>query len=409
MTSWNEPNACERAGWPTLVMGLLLGISAWGLTLLAALLALAGITAAIVPAMETEDGLMLLMIAVGILVLAGLLLPGAVLNLRDFFALPLPRFHLPQPSTAQAWPMLLAAWFFLLALGHVLTRSETLTLVLLPFVNAAALLLPAGIILLTALRGLPLPLPRRAWSIFGASALLGPALSIFFELLAFLVFGLLFFAYVHAIPALETPFRLLMDEVRSADGSPDFAARQVALLLLSPGGWLLLLGLFALAVPLIEEAFKVTLLGFYAGRMRSPAEGFVGGVLCGAAFAVAENIGFSSAGAQDWLMNVLTRSIAILAHVFNSGLVGWGLILAWQKRDYRRLGLAYLAAVLVHSLWNGLSVALSLHSLASLTAAEVSPLIETPLPAGIGWGVLAAGLALGLHLANRQVRREDGV
>lgn len=409
MTLWNKPHTPERAGWPTLVMGLLLAVSAWGLTLLAALLALAGLTAALVPTMETEDGLTLLMIAVGVLVLAGLLLPGAVLNLRDFLSLPFPRFALPQASTAQAWPILFAAWLLLLALGQALTRSETLTLLLLPFVNAAALLLPLGLILLTVLRGLPLPLPRRAWSIFGASALLGPALSIFFEMLAFLIFALLFFAYVHTVPALETPFRLLVDELRSENGSPDFAARQIAILALSPGGWLFLLGVFALAVPLIEEAFKVTLLGFYAGRMRSPAQGFVSGVLCGAAFAMAENIGFSSAGTQDWLFNILTRSTAILAHVFNSGLVGWGLALAWQRRDFLRLGLAYLTAVLVHSLWNGLSVALSLHALASLTTAEVSPLIETPLPAGIAWGVLTAGLALGLLLANRQMRREDGV
>ena len=29
---------------------------------------------------------------------------------------------------------------------------------------------------------------------------------------------------------------------------------------------------------------------------------------------------------------------------------------AWQKKSYFRLGLAYLAAVLVHGLWNGLLI-----------------------------------------------------
>ncbi len=268
MTLWNEPNAPERAGWPTLVMGLLLAVSAWGLTLLAVLLALASITAAFVPAMETgrrpdaaddsrgrPD--------------SGRAAPAGRSSQPAGFLLPaLPRFSLPQPSTAQVWPLLFAAWLLLLALGQALRQSETLTLLLLPFVNAAAA--AAG-------RSHPADGPARPAVARAAprleslwrQRLLGPALSIFFELLAFLVFGLLFFAYVHAVPALETPFRLLMDELRSENGSPDFAARQIAVLLLSPGGWLLLLGLFALAVPLIEEAFKVTLLGFYAGRMRS--------------------------------------------------------------------------------------------------------------------------------------------
>lgn len=389
--------------WAALAMGLLLSVSALGLMGIALLLAVLGLSAT--STIREDDALTLLMLAVGAFALGLLLSPGAYLNARKFFNLPEPRFGLRGLPAGLLLVTLFVAWVISLALGYSLSANPTLSLWLLPLVNVAALTLPVGIVLVISLKGLPLPSPRRAWSVFGASAVLGPTLAIFFELFAFIGFALLFMLYASSTPGLEVPFRLLMEELQNEMGSMDFISQQATTLLLSPGAALLLLGLLALAVPLIEEAFKVFLLWFYAGRMRSPVEGFVAGVLCGAAFALAENVGFSSAGAQDWLANVLTRATAVLPHVFNSGLVGWGLVMAWQRRDYFRLGLAYLAAVLVHGAWNGLSVALALNSISGF-AADVSPLIETPLPAVITWVVLILGILLGLFLANRQMRRQ---
>lgn len=389
--------------WAALAMGLLLSVSALGLMGIALLLAVLGLSATVTTG--EDDALTLLMLAAGTFALGLLLAPGAYLNARKFFNLPEPRFGLRGLPAGLLLVTLFVAWVISLALGYSLSANPTFLLWLLPLVNVAALTLPVGIVLVISLKGLPLPSPRRAWSVFGASAVLGPTLAIFFELFAFIGFALLFMLYASSTPGLEVPFRLLMEELQNEMGSMDFISQQATTLLLSPGAALLLLGLLALAVPLIEEAFKVFLLWFYAGRMRSPVEGFVAGVLCGAAFALAENVGFSSAGAQDWLVNVLTRATAVLPHVFNSGLVGWGLVMAWQRQDYFRLGLAYLAAVLVHGAWNGLSVALALNSISGF-AADVSPLIETPLPAVITWGVLILGILLGLFLANRQMRRQ---
>lgn len=389
--------------WAALGMGLLLSVSALGLVGLAPLLVVLGLSA--LSTLGDSEALTLLMFAAGTFALGLLLAPGAYLNIRKFFNLPGPGLLWTGIKPGLLLAGLLAAWFSSLALGYGLSRSAIFSLWLLPIVNVVALTLPVGMVLVISLKGLPLPSPRRAWSIFGASAVLGPTLAIFLELFAFLGFGLLFMFYASSTPGLDVTFRLLMDELQNEMGSMDFISQQATTLLLSPGAAFLLLGLFALAVPVIEEVFKVFLLWFYAGRMRSPVEGFVAGVLCGAAFALAENIGFSSAGAEDWLLNVLTRATAVLPHVFNSGLVGWGLVMAWQKRGYFRLGLAYLAAVLVHGVWNGLSVALALNSISGF-AADVSPLIETPLPAAITWGVLVVGILPGLFLANRQMRRQ---
>lgn len=398
-----SPARPAQTDWAALAMGLLLSVSALGLMGIALLLVVLGLSA--MPTLGEGDALTLLMLAAGTFALGVLLAPGAYLNARKFFNLPEPRFGLRGLTPGLLLVMLLVVWVISLTLGYGLSGNATLALFVLPLVNVAALTLPVGIVLVISLKGLPLPSPRRAWSVFGASAVLGPTLAIFFELFAFIGFVLLFVLYASSTPGLDVPLRLLMEELQNEMGSMDFISQQATTLLLSPGAAFLLLGLFALAVPVIEEAFKVFLLWFYAGRMRSPVEGFVLGALCGAAFALAENIGFSSAGAEDWLANILTRATAILPHTFNSGLVGWGLAVAWQKRGYVRLGLAYLAAVLVHGAWNALSVALALNSISGF-AADVSPLIETPLPAAITWGVLVLGILLGLFLANRQMRRQ---
>jgi hypothetical protein len=397
------PATPAQTDWAALVMGLLLVVSALGLVGIAPLLAALGLSA--MSTLGEGDALTLLMLAAGTFALGVLLAPGAYLNARKFLNLPEPRFGLRGLTPGLLLVMLLVVWVISLALGYGLSGNATFSLLLLPVVNVAALMLPVGIVLVISLRGLPLPSPRRAWSVFGASAVLGPTLAIFFELFAFIGFGLLFVLYASSTPGLEVPFRSLIEELQNEMGSIDFISQQATTLLLSPGAAFLLLGLFALVIPVIEELFKVFVLWFYAGRMRSPLEGFVLGALCGAAFALAENVGFSSAGAEDWLANVLTRATAILPHTFNSALVGWGLAVAWQKRGYVRLGLAYLAAVLVHGAWNALSVALALNSISGF-AADVSPLIETPLPAAITWGVLVLGILLGLFLANRQMRRQ---
>jgi len=409
-----DPSTAPRAGfpacptpaqtdWASLLMGLFLLVNALGLVGIAPVLALLGLSA--ISTLGEGDALTLLMLAAGTFALGLLLTLGAYLNARKFFNRSEPRFGLQGLTPGILLVTLFTAWVISLALGRGLSASPTFSLFLLPLVNVAAILLPITIVLVITLKGLPMPSPRRALSIFGVSAALAPALSIFFELFAFIGFGLLFVLYASSTPGLEVPFWSLMDELQSETGSMDFIAQQATTLLLSPGAAILLLGLLALAVPVIEEVFKVFLLWFYAGRMPSPVEGFVAGALCGAAFALAENIGFASAGAEDWLLNILTRAAAVLPHTFNSGLVGWGLVAAWQKRSYLRLGLAYVAAVLVHGAWNALSVTLALNAISGV-AAGVSPLIETPLPAAITWGLLILGIFLGLLIANRQMRKQ---
>lgn len=384
-------------------MGLSLAVSAFGLLVISGCLALLSLST--LSTFGPQDTLTILMLAAGTFALGLLLVPGAYLNAQKVFNWTEPGWAWLQVRPRLPTAILLMIWVVSLALGQALAAHRVFSLVFLPVINTFALILPVAIALRLVLKDLPWPSARRAWSIFGASAMLGPGLAIFLELFALLGFVLLLMLYAASTPGLDDVFRTLLEELRSETTAGDFTSQQMTTLLLSPGAVVLVLGLFAVVIPIVEEICKVFLLWFYAGKMRSPVEGFVAGVLCGAAFALAENVGFSSAGAEDWLLNVLTRVTAVLPHIFNSGLVGWGLVLAWQRRDYVRFGLAYLAATLVHGVWNALSVALAFHSIGGLTAG-VSPLIETPLPALITWFLLVFGILGGLFLANHQVRKQ---
>ncbi len=387
---------------PALGLGLLLLLGAALLLTSALLLAIVGLSALFTA--QVDEALSLLMLAAGSLALGLLLTPGAYLNARKFFNLPEPGFRLPAFAPTPIAFALFMAWLASLALGQASVSNPTIALFLLPFINLAAVMLPIGIVLSVCLAGLPLPGARRAWSVFGASAILGPFLSILLELFAFIGFLMFVALYASSTPGLDVTLRALIAELQNESASLDFLTHEVAALLLAPGTTLALLGLFSLAVPIIEEASKVFLLWFYAGRLRQPVEGFVLGVLCGAAFALAENIGFASAGAENWLPNVLTRATASLPHIFNSGLMGWALVTAWQERRPARLAWAYLAVILVHGTWNALSIALALNALSPF-AADLPASIASPIPAGVTWGVLIIGLMGGLFFANRQMRK----
>ena len=168
----------------------------------------------------------------------------------------------------------------------------------------------------------------------------------------------------------------------------------------------MLLGLFSVAIPAIEEAIKVAALWIFADKIKHPMQGFALGVLCGAAFALAENLGFSSTGANDWLATASLRASPALPHMLNSGILGWALVSAWKKHSYLRLGVAYVAVMLIHGLWNAISLALWLNSLAPYVQ-TIPGFVKDPVPFLSGWIVMILGTFAGLGYANQALRRSS--
>jgi RsiW-degrading membrane proteinase PrsW (M82 family) len=141
--------------------------------------------------------------------------------------------------------------------------------------------------------------------------------------------------------------------------------------LLSPAVAIPVLVLFAIPVPLIEEACKTLAAGVVARWIRPhPARAFLWGVAGGAGFALAENL-FSGAlgGAEGWALGAVARFGATVMHCLTAGLVGWGWGQLWTAgRPLRLLG-SYLVAVAIHGLWNAAAVGAALLS-ASASAHE---------------------------------------
>jgi len=185
---------------------------------------------------------------------------------------------------------------------------------------------------------------------------------------------------------------------------PDMLAAAAAPILFTPLGILTLFGLFSVAIPAIEEAIKVAALWLFADKIKAPIQGFALGVLCGAAFALAENLGFASTGASDWVATAALRASSALPHMLNSGILGWALVSAWKKRAYLKLGWAYIAVILIHGTWNAISLALWLNSLLSYAPQHSPFFIESPMPFFFGWAVMIFGTFTGLVYSNRALR-----
>ena len=125
-------------------------------------------------------------------------------------------------------------------------------------------------------------------------------------------------------------------------------------------GWLLLI--LAGIMPLIEELFKT--LGVWLLKVRNPdpAESFRVGLLCGGGFALFEgllsvsSLQSSSIEISEWAGLILGRFGGSLLHILTGGIIGLAIGKFWQDHKFGPLLLAYLAAWLLHGIWNALAI-----------------------------------------------------
>lgn len=115
----------------------------------------------------------------------------------------------------------------------------------------------------------------------------------------------------------------------------------------------------AIIAPLTEELFKALGVIVIMSRRAVVARYrvFTAGVAAGLGFALIEALGYVLATPDTWQAVMLVRAPVVIIHVAGTAIVslGW-----YQQRTRGGLQLLwyYLAAVALHSAWNGLSVAL---------------------------------------------------
>ena len=261
--------------------------------------------------------------------------------------------HLPR-WLRPTW--LIFAFPLVLGAGAWAARQESLDWILLPPLHILALGIPILWIAYLAGRDLPVGSPQRLWGLLASGSALAPFLILLVETFAMLGGVILWSAWASNEPDIVNELSTLAQMLENSSNSPELLLHALTPYLREP---LVIYSIFtfgAVLVPLIEEALKPLGVWLLAGSGLSPAEGFTAGVLSGAAYSLAESLLLASNGGTEWASLVFARLGTGVVHSLTSGLTGWALVHAWREGTYLRLGLAYLGAVLIHGLWNALTL-----------------------------------------------------
>lgn len=331
-----------------------------------------------------------------------LLLPPALLALRRLLGKPatagpawLSRLH--------PWPFLLA-WPLLLALGGWVLQRPGLSWLAWPPVHILVVGIPVWFILALAGRGLPLGSLQRQWGAFSAGLALAPLVIMFLEAMASIAMIFVVAGILSGQPEVVQQLERLSRGLRGPGLSPQEVLHKLAPLLLKPGIVYLGLAFIAGVVPLIEEIFKPLGVWLLMGRRLSPAAGFGLGALSGAGYALIESLLLAGPN-EGWMLVAGARVGTAAVHIFTTALVGGALAQAWRSGGYLRLALAYLAAVMVHGLWNALSALTAFSEAAQLAdmpglEGRLESLVQvTP----VGLAFLALGSLVALLISRRSL------
>jgi RsiW-degrading membrane proteinase PrsW (M82 family) len=221
--------------------------------------------------------------------------------------------------------------------------------------------------------------------------------------------GVLIATYVEGVGAFGAILLTLAHNGIVADGVAIGDAIENAQAILSEGEQFVV-NLVAAAVlaPLVEEFAKGLGVRLMMTRRTTRGQAFLLGAAAGAGFGFLEALLYGLGGIQDggpgaWWEIMLVRGGSTSLHVFNTALVGlawWH----WSNGGSQRAGwVLFVAAVLLHALWNGLAVTLYsrifvLETLSERTAELIAIGLIVPL---------ALSLIAGIAVLARRLREPD--
>jgi hypothetical protein len=348
--------------WPSIMqlgLSLLASLTLWGMSLSAALIGIMQLSSAPALGMQAAP---LFVWAAGTALMGLLVLPSAYYAVRRLIGATVkPMLGPSSPRALLAVSLVMILIFpLVLWLGNHVIQDQALGWLFLPILHVLAVGIPVTWLFLLGSRGLSVGSPQRFWGIFSSSLVLGPFIILTLEIAALIGLAILGVVYVSSQPDLQEKLANLT--LRLSHVPNQFVAlRILAPLLQNPVVFLAILAYGAVIVPVVEELVKPAGVWLLLRRGLTPAQGFAGGLLSGAAYAIFESLALANAS-TDWAILALARVGTALLHIVTTGLTGWALVQIWAsapgraRHNVARLAITYLGVVCLHGLWNGLTL-----------------------------------------------------
>lgn len=398
----NQENSSHK-DWLSILQFIFSSLAAASLFGLAALLLLLFMLGTNPAGAGLNFGLPILTFAVSTFLSGVLVLPSCGFSLAKLIGRPV--FWRTSLSSPYSW-LVLPVWVLALLGGNWAAHQPGGASLLLPIFQILAVGLPVLLILSLAFRRLNPGSPQRRWGIFAAGLVLGPALIFILEMAALLVV----IVGVFILASTQTGFSAEINRLVSQLQTTGVDLNKIQPII-SPylSDWRLILVVLltsSVIIPVIEEILKPIGIWFLAKRGLTPAEGLAAGLISGAAYTLFESLTASANVAGDqWLAITLARCGTDALHILTTGVMGWGLASAWSgKRSYLSAGVCYLAAVCLHGLWNGLTMAMTLSHLVEPSYQNANFFFRVGAVAPYGLIFLTLLMLLLLSVAHRFVR-----
>ncbi len=291
------------------------------------------------------------------------LLPVLLLSIYRLRDQPIPAWlDTRRPVIGKAVMWLILVWPVMVFLGWLVAGAPKVAVFLLGPINLLVAGIPVLWVYNATQRKLNTGSQMRKWRIYGFSFAVTPIVILGVEIFALLLLSVaawLWVAYrISVDPSFERELMYIVNQITLAGNDLDMILQLLEPYLLKPAVIVWALVIIGGVVPVIEEVVKPLALWSLAGQKITPQEGFVGGLLCGAGFALLENLlyGTTALAAEDWLFMAIGRAGTGILHMLASGLVGWGLAKLWQDGKWLFSGLMLLGAILLHGVWNAVAL-----------------------------------------------------
>jgi len=248
-------------------------------------------------------------------------------------------------------------------------------------------------------RKLPDESAQRFWGVFGSGLTLAPLIALFVEFLILIFFGILLWIFIQSQPELKQDFLILLDHFQQSSITPGIFERTTRRLFETPG---VAGGVFiyiAVLIPVVEELIKPAAIWLLLGRNLSLRDGFLLGAVTGAGYALFENLTIA-AETEIWTFVMISRLGTAAIHILTTALVGWGIVSARTEKRYWRLVMALIAAIMLHGVWNGLSILTALPEFSPIQTNLGTFALNFAGYAPAGLLILALGALFGLIWAN---------